>query len=146
MIAVREDGAATVHERVELARDANADALHAAPERAGVIRFDQQVNVVALDAVLNEPGAEPVAARLERRPDAEEGPLRAQVPDVSPDVQRDVNRCVPRDPAAWRVRNARAVLLRTPRAGSRAAVRTMPDIERELRHLESRGQFRSTRV
>jgi len=62
VIAVREDFPATTVKTIEPLRDADREPLDAARERARVVRLGDQVQVVRLNRVLDEPEPEAIAS------------------------------------------------------------------------------------
>jgi hypothetical protein len=54
VIAVGEHGPGASENAIHGACDARADGLHAASERALVIRFDDQMDVIPLDRIMDE--------------------------------------------------------------------------------------------
>ena len=77
VIVIVEHGAATLHDAIERARDAHAEAVHAARQRLLARRFDEQVNVIALHRVMYEPQSEAVGAGEERTLQSAEQPAPA---------------------------------------------------------------------
>src|SRR2546426_10967425 len=69
MIAVREDGSAPIRAPVEALCEANGQALHAPSESEGAFRFDKQMQVIALDGVVDDAHTEALRSLLKRRRD-----------------------------------------------------------------------------
>src|SRR6266496_2481502 len=114
VVAVGEDGAATSHEPVERASDANLEPLHAARERRVVLRLEDEVEVVALDRHVCHAHEATFARGPERVLDDPEASPAAQVPHVLLDPQRHVHGVAARRPPAAVVRDAGAPALRLP--------------------------------
>ena len=55
-----------------------ADRFHAAPERRAILRFDDQVSMIALQRVVHEPEARPDASVGERALDLADDPHRSE--------------------------------------------------------------------
>ena len=88
------------HHLVERARHADFEAFHRAPEGFGVGRFDDEVDVVALDGEVNQPEAESLASAGERALERAKAAMRSQVPDFAPNANGDMQRATPESPAA----------------------------------------------
>jgi hypothetical protein len=65
MITVGEHTATAAADAIHRESDSRADRHHPAPERILIIRFDNEVRVVALQGVLHEPKASALAAAAE---------------------------------------------------------------------------------
>jgi hypothetical protein len=136
--AIGEDGAAAAEGAPRCARDAGGDGLHAAAEGDAVARFDDQVDVVGLDRVVDEAEAPALAGAREAALDLAHADGAAQRRESRSRLQRDVERRASRECGSRRVGHRRARLPRAP--GSRAA--TAPaargaKIERELSSIRS---------
>ncbi len=92
VVVVGEDVAGPLHHRVERARDADGEALHPAAQCLVRVRLDDKVQVVALHGELDEAQRMAALVRGKGTDDAPEAASAAQVPDVAPDPQGDVNR------------------------------------------------------
>jgi len=66
MVTVSEDAAASGEFVVDGARHANAEALHSAREYFLIVRFGDQVEMVALDGVVDETEAKALLPACER--------------------------------------------------------------------------------
>jgi hypothetical protein len=60
VVALGEHSAGAPERAVHGEREARAERLHRAPERGAIARLDDQVHVVALDRVVDEPEARPL--------------------------------------------------------------------------------------
>src|SRR4051812_8932479 len=108
MVAVREHGAVPARERVEPPRKPDGQTLHAARKRGLVFRLDDEVQVVALDGVVDDAHAEALACIAQRLLD-HLGPLaRAQITDARLQPHGDVNRMPSRKSGSPDVRHSRA--------------------------------------
>ncbi len=140
VVVVREHRAVAPHEPIEAARDAHAQALHAARKRDRVARLDDEMDVVALHREADDAQIAPFVRSAQRRADDAEASAAPQVPDVIAYAQRDVHREARRKPGSRPVGDAGAFSLRlSTRAGTAAA----PSAEREgelrcavARHLD----------
>jgi hypothetical protein len=114
---------------IESARDAHAQALHAARERGLVARLDHRVHVVAQRGPVDQPQAEALAARAECRHERAVGSHLAQARQARPQALGHVHR--PRAAEAL----ARAVLhllARRAALGTRAHARSAPGAREEF--------------
>ena len=102
MIAVGEHAPASTERAIEALREADAEALQAARERALALRFDDKVHVVSLRGPLNDPHAEPTARRAEGSHDHLHAALRSKARHVASEAQRDVDRRSPVEPRTSR--------------------------------------------
>lgn len=91
VVAVREDGTLARLLPVERPRHADGEALHAAGKSALVGRLNDQVQVVAQHGKVDEPEAAALASARKGTAERAEAELAAQVPDLGPDAQRDVD-------------------------------------------------------
>jgi hypothetical protein len=97
---------------VHRASEPRGERLHPAPELPRVVRFHDQVSVIALDRVVDEPEAPALAPRRERDLDRAHDARAAQRRDVAAHLERDVTRPRAIERFAAGVRNVR---LRAPR-------------------------------
>jgi hypothetical protein len=141
VVALGEQRAAPAQVLVDAAGEADHQALHPAGERVVAGGLDDEVEVVAEDAVLDD--AE-VVAWAQRAADDRDDRVAAQRGQPVDDAQRDVEREARREPLAGRVRDpgppARSAGARPPAA---AAARPAGVVEGELRvdrgHREGRS-------
>src|SRR5689334_17576325 len=110
MVVVVEDAALAAHQGIERLGDAHAEALHGAAETLVAVRFQHDVDVIALDAELDQTASEPRPGMIETRLDTPERTLTAQVPHMIAHAQRDVDRQRLIEPWPRRVRDAIAPL------------------------------------
>ena len=103
VIAIGEHAAAPLERAIELLREADAEPLHAAPERFLTLGLDDEVQMVALHRPLDQPHAEPVPRCREGAPHDLHAALRPQTRHVPPEPQRDVDRRPPVEPGPRRV-------------------------------------------
>jgi hypothetical protein len=95
---------ATFEQAVHGLRDPDRHSLHAARESPGIFRFDEQVQVICLDAVMQN--AESVAARsVERVLDGREGSSEPERGNAGSRPQRDMGRTVALVRSPTRMRN-----------------------------------------
>src|SRR5262245_5550976 len=124
VVAVVEDGAAPPHDAVEPARDAHAEPLHAAGERALVLRLDEQVQVVPRHGIVHEAKAEAVAAAPEGARQRREAATGPQIPHAAAHAPGGVNGMAGGERRPSEVRHTRdppPVLARPPGAGASPA-------------------------
>ena len=94
VVSVRPDGPVAAEHPVDRLGDANREALNAAPERIGRVRFQEEMDVVSLDTVVEQ--AEPVPRHLrERSSDRDEDVATPERRHAVPCAQRDVHRTAP---------------------------------------------------
>jgi len=141
VIAIGKDGAFAARQGIEPLGDADGEALHAPRKRFGAIDFDQQMQVIALNGVMDD--AHPKAkARLAKRIFQQpRSPVRPQVADARLHAHGHM-RWMPRaDFFSSQVRHSRPdqTWMRTrPRpAGSFAAPSPFRQRKRELSGHES---------
>jgi len=105
VISVRPHGPVTAEHPVDRLGGANREALNAAPERIGYVRFQDQMDVVSLDTVVEQ--AEPVPRRLrERGSDRDEDVAAPERRHAVACPQRDVHRTAAVVHCAANMRNA----------------------------------------
>ena len=108
MVALGEQRPAPSEVSVEAPGQAHVQALHAARERPLVISLADEVKVLPLQAELDQPEAEALAARGDAPAHDTEGAAVAQRPDHGPESDGDMSDVVARDGAARTVRHAGA--------------------------------------
>ncbi|HET9620313.1 MAG TPA: hypothetical protein VFP84_03025 [Kofleriaceae bacterium] len=109
MVLIGEHGAAATCERgVDVPRGGDLKALHAARERDLVVGFDDQVNVGALNAQLDDPDAFVAGRDLGGSADRAEDREPTQVADVRRGAKHDVHREARGEPRTGAVRGAGA--------------------------------------
>ena len=120
MVVVGEDGSAAPHQAVEPLRDADGEALHAARERVPVVRLDEQMQMVALDGVVDDAHSEADFRRAEGFLERGEDTLPAEPRNRADGAQGHVNGVMAGQLLTRQVRDARALLRRaaTPRVES----------------------------
>jgi hypothetical protein len=139
VVSVRPDGPVAAEHPVDRLGDANPEALNAAPERIGRVRFQEEMDVVSLDTVVEQ--AEPVPRRIrERSSDRDEDIATPERRHAVPCAQRDVHRTAPVVHCAANMRDASS----TRRLPSCAIATPTPSRRRRqlqlapgVRHLES---------
>jgi hypothetical protein len=62
VVAIGENGTGASPQPVQRADDAHQESLHAARECAAIVRFDEQVEVIRLDRIVDETKAEALAS------------------------------------------------------------------------------------
>ena len=92
VVAVSENRPAATGEAVEQPGEAGREALHRLREAGSAFRLDDEVQVIALNRVMHEAKAEPIAAAFERPLEREQRAPAAQVPAAVSDAQRGVDR------------------------------------------------------
>ena len=65
MVAIRKHGARALKHAIHGSGESRPDRLHSAPERTLVACFDDQVSMIALERVMDEPEALPITRRGE---------------------------------------------------------------------------------
>jgi len=96
VVPVREHRPLPPQQPIDAARDADRETLHPPAERARVLRFDQQVEMIAPDGEVHDPEVRSRArCSADRFPYHRERLLRSKVADAPRRPQRDVHR-VPR--------------------------------------------------
>lgn len=140
VVAIDEDAARAPGQRIEPPGDADAEALHAARQGAGVRRLDDQVQVSALDRVVDDPQAKAQLGIAEGLRQHCCPPRTAQIADARAHPQGDVHGMPGSERGPAQVRHLEAtkagtrVLART--SGPRAAAAPPGQIESKLRgHL-----------
>ena len=78
MIATIEDLSAAPKQPVHELADPRPDALHPARDRGVVVRFDQQMQVIALNRVVHDPEAVPNAGLAQARAEPTHEPRLTQ--------------------------------------------------------------------
>src|SRR5215831_16519643 len=133
MEAVREHRSAPAEDPVHGSRDARTDGLHSAGEIACARRLDDQMHVIVLDRVMDEPEAPAVARRSEAALELAYEPHGTERRQSAPHLQRDVTGKARRElrSRAARMARARAALAARTRASSSPA-RYLSEIEVEL--------------
>ncbi len=118
MISVGEDATASIHHAVHRTRQSGADRHHAASERVTVARLDDEVRVISLQCIVDEPKRRPFASAGERPLDFvdELGPAKGR--EAALQSHRHVRRYRSRE------RLSRAVRLARIRAGLPSGVRS----------------------
>lgn len=79
-------------ELVDVKRDANRQALHAPRERALVARFDDEVDMIALDGELQQAKPLDIATRCARQGESHRGKYMLAAQHGQPRAQSDMNR------------------------------------------------------
>ena len=115
MVAGGEDLAAAAAQSVEVARGGDHEGAEAVAERALVVCLDEQVDVVVLDAGVDDAEVGAADARGDRALDGGVAIGAAKAADVADDAQRDVLRLMARDVGTALVRRAVVALARTAR-------------------------------
>ena len=134
MVALGEQRPAPSEVAVEAAGEPHVQDLHAARERTAVIGLADQtegMEVLALQAELDQAEAEALAAGLDAPAHDAEGAAVAERADHGPESDGDMGDVVTRDGAAGAMRHAGARRPRPTRAGASPAPRARP--ERQLR-------------
>ena len=108
MIPVREHATPASCQRVEALRDADAQALHGASEARDVDGFDEQMQVVSEDRVVDDAHPEPDARLSQRGLDEPCAPPSAQISDARLHTERDVDGEARGEGFARQMRHSRA--------------------------------------
>ena len=99
VVAVREQAAAAVEQRVDAAREPHAEALHAAREGGLASGLDDQVEMIAQDVEVDDAEVTAMTAGRDRGPHHAHDALAAQRRQAADDPQGDVDRRARRE--AW---------------------------------------------
>jgi len=100
VISPGEHGASPCENSIDGSCEAGRQGLHTAPERLAATRLDDEVSVVALDRVVDDPKRSPLAGRGERLFDLPEDALRPEGRQALLNLQRHVTRKSPSEPFA----------------------------------------------
>jgi len=92
VVPVRKDLTAAAGDPVDRARNANAQALHAARQAFGAVRFDEQVQVISLHRVMHDADPEPLLSLADSAEDCLEQSPSPQIPHARERSQRHVHR------------------------------------------------------
>src|SRR4051794_8406136 len=92
MVAVRKNPAVPAGERIEAPGNSDRQALHTARKRGLIFRLDDEVQVVALNRVVDDPDAESFARVAQRRFHRLGPAVGAQIPDATPQPHGHVHR------------------------------------------------------
>ena len=114
VIPIREHLPGAPERAVHREREERRDRLHPAPERLHALRLDDQVRVIVLDRVVDEPHLLPHAAAPKRGLDLPRDVGIAQRGKPRNHAQRDVARMLARERIALLVGHARVLALRPP--------------------------------
>ena len=125
VIPVAEDAAALAEHAIRGTCQARGDRFHSAGEVARACRFRDQVHVIRLDRVVDQPETSSVARRSEAAFELTHERDRAKRGQSSPDLQRDMARKPRRELRTHPVRmaRARAALAARTRASSNPSAR-----------------------
>lgn len=106
VVAIREDATTTSEDDVELAREPAGEAADAASESLTMRRFDDEMDVIALDGVVDD--AKPVFGSAPQRiPERGIDALRSKARRVPNDSHGDVNGIATRKPRSLQVSQSR---------------------------------------
>ena len=105
VIAAGHDLAASCEHAVHGERNSGTDGLHPPPERDVILRFDDQVQVISLDRVVDEPKAQPRATGCKALAQCLHEAARAERGQPFPDPHRDECRRCAVEPFASHVMN-----------------------------------------
>jgi len=90
MVPLIPDRTATTERAVDCACDSDGEPSHAARQTPAVICLDDEMNVIVLDRIVNDPETT-VGGRDQCTPEARENPARAEAADGSRRPERDVH-------------------------------------------------------
>ena len=92
VVSIGQDRAAAPEDPMHGTRQARSDRLHASAQGSGVVSLDDQVRVIALQRVVDEPEVAPVAGDRERTLDFADELRGSERRDTRPHLQGDMTR------------------------------------------------------
>ena len=139
MITVSENGALAAGESIEAFRDADGQALHATRKRLGAVDF-QQMQVIALNGVMNDAHSEAKARLAKRIFQQPRPPIGPQIADARLHAHRHMHRMPRTDRFSREMRHSRSDQTRMrPRPRPSRSFAAPSPFRQRKRELSSRG-------
>src|SRR5438067_2926822 len=135
MIAIGEYLAAAAREAIERARESYCEPLHRPRQRFGAFSLDYEMQVVALDGIVDDANAESLLRLIQGILDRALSRIAAQISDVGQQPHRQVHRIARRKLGPLQVRDPRLVSVGFA-AGAFALPTPGPEFERLQAHRD----------